>query len=185
MGVIIAKEGRSRFEILTPSKIETDNNLQCPENRPLCHNCNKINIICQYPTEKEVKEKVVYAGQDPTIRFEASSSLQSTPILFSSSDMQLFHHFLMYAYPHLPMGNESVWVRDIAAIAHSVSPLSQSHTPTKHSSIPTSYTHSSPSPPRISRSSHPQRLPSPPLLPPLTPPSTSLLSTIAVTPSAS
>ena len=35
--------------------------------------------------------------------------------------MRLFHHFIMTAYPHLPLGNGDVWVREIPAFAHSVS----------------------------------------------------------------
>ena len=33
----------------------------------------------------------------------------------------VFYHFLMNAYSHLPMGNESVWTWDIASFSHSVS----------------------------------------------------------------
>ncbi|KAL9107497.1 MAG: hypothetical protein Q9227_007599 [Pyrenula ochraceoflavens] len=44
--------------------------------------------------------------------------MQSTPTLFSLTDMRLFHHFLTVAYPHLPLGNESVWLNDIPLFAH-------------------------------------------------------------------
>jgi hypothetical protein len=38
--------------------------------------------------------------------------------------MRLFHHFLINAYPHLPLGCEGVWVRDVPGFAHSVSFIS-------------------------------------------------------------
>ena len=33
------------------------------------------------------------------------------------TDMRLFHHFLTMAYPHLPLGNETVWVNEIPKFA--------------------------------------------------------------------
>ncbi|KAL9620150.1 MAG: hypothetical protein Q9160_005265 [Pyrenula sp. 1 TL-2023] len=44
--------------------------------------------------------------------------MQATPTLFSLTDMRLFHHFITVAYPHLPLGNESVWLNDIPLFAH-------------------------------------------------------------------
>lgn len=35
-------------------------------------------------------------------------------------DMRCFHHFLTVAYPHLPLGNDSVWVQDIPVFAQQV-----------------------------------------------------------------
>jgi len=58
--------------------------------------------------------------QMPSAVFLETRSLQSTPTVFNASDMRLFHHFIMNAYPYLPLGNESVWVRDIASFSHSV-----------------------------------------------------------------
>jgi hypothetical protein len=51
----------------------------------------------------------------------ASVNLQGTPTIFSLTDMRLFHHFLMDAYPHLPVGNDSAWLTQVPLIAHHVS----------------------------------------------------------------
>jgi hypothetical protein len=51
----------------------------------------------------------------------ASVNLQGTPTIFSLTDMRLFHHFLMDAYPHLPVGNDSAWLSQVPLIAHHVS----------------------------------------------------------------
>ena len=59
--------------------------------------------------------------QKPASPVLETQNLQSTPTIFKASDMRLFHHFLMIAYPHLPLGNDSVWVRDIPTFSHSVS----------------------------------------------------------------
>jgi hypothetical protein len=42
------------------------------------------------------------------------------PTSFNMDDMRCFHHFLTVAYPHLPLGNESVWVQDIPVFAQQV-----------------------------------------------------------------
>lgn len=47
--------------------------------------------------------------------------LQTTPI-FSLIDMRLFHHFIFHAYPHLPVGNDAVWVGRVPAVAYHVRP---------------------------------------------------------------
>jgi hypothetical protein len=46
--------------------------------------------------------------------------LKSTPI-FTMVDMRLFHHFIFNAYPHLPVGNDAVWISIIPAVAYQVS----------------------------------------------------------------
>lgn len=38
---------------------------------------------------------------------------------FTLNDMQFFHHFLTISFPHLPLGNEDVWLRDIPQFAQS------------------------------------------------------------------
>jgi hypothetical protein len=39
------------------------------------------------------------------------------------ADMRLFHHFLITAYPHLPVGADKIWVTVIPSFAHNVSIL--------------------------------------------------------------
>lgn len=36
------------------------------------------------------------------------------------ADMRLFHHFLITAYPHLPVGADSIWITVIPSFAHNV-----------------------------------------------------------------
>ncbi|KAH9876083.1 hypothetical protein J1614_003962 [Plenodomus biglobosus] len=38
--------------------------------------------------------------------------------MFSMADMRLFHHFLVTAYPHLPVGADKIWVSVIPSFAH-------------------------------------------------------------------
>jgi hypothetical protein len=39
---------------------------------------------------------------------------------FSLTDLKFFHHFLVVAHPHLPLGNEEVWVQKIPLFAQEV-----------------------------------------------------------------
>ncbi|KAB2108557.1 hypothetical protein AG0111_0g3216 [Alternaria gaisen] len=38
--------------------------------------------------------------------------------VFSMADMRLFHHFLITAYPHLPVGADKIWITAIPGFAH-------------------------------------------------------------------
>ncbi|CAO2658736.1 Nn.00g064590.m01.CDS01 [Neocucurbitaria sp. VM-36] len=38
--------------------------------------------------------------------------------MFSMADMRLFHHFLITAYPHLPVGADKIWITVIPSFAH-------------------------------------------------------------------
>ena len=90
--------------------------LQCQENQPACHNCMRIKVPCVYqPRHCPKPSQPLYS---PSLE---TTSLQSTPTIFSPSDMRLFHHFIVNAYPHLPVGNDSVWVREIASFSHTAS----------------------------------------------------------------
>jgi hypothetical protein len=92
---------------------------QCQETQPACENCTKKNLNCSYPAPKTLKAlqgSLLYASSPI-----ASVNLQGTPTIFTLTDMRLFHHFLMDAYPHLPVGNDSAWLSQVPLIAHHVS----------------------------------------------------------------
>lgn len=84
--------------------------VKCQETRPSCENCQKAETKCEYPKPKQ--EEVVL--HSPTV------TLQSTPTMFSMTDMRLFHHFVVKAYPSLPVGADSIWTLEMPAYAHEV-----------------------------------------------------------------
>ncbi|KAI4920768.1 uncharacterized protein J4E92_008412 [Alternaria infectoria] len=49
---------------------------------------------------------------------QEGGNLGSTPGVFSMADMRLFHHFLITAYPHLPVGADKIWITAIPGFAH-------------------------------------------------------------------
>ncbi|CAI6080363.1 unnamed protein product [Clonostachys chloroleuca] len=70
--------------------------VKCPENTPVCRNCERLGLFCQYGVMGDL-------GSHP------SAPLQSTGGHFSIGDFQLFHHFVLYAYPPLPIQGKAVW----------------------------------------------------------------------------
>src|SRR5436190_12685228 len=91
--------------------------LQCQETLPACGNCIRKDLFCKYPPVKTSAHLQAVAANlgNPIVPVR----LQTTPI-FSLIDMRLFHHFIFHAYPHLPVGNDAVWVGRIPAVAYQV-----------------------------------------------------------------
>lgn len=87
--------------------------IKCQETKPKCENCQKVGVLCEYP------KPAVYSPV-PSASPASHVQLQSTPTVFSIRDMQLFHHFLVRAYPTLPVGADTVWTMEIPKVAHEV-----------------------------------------------------------------
>ena len=84
--------------------------IKCSELKPHCENCVKAGIACEYPKQPGYALLVPAPGVP----------LQSSPTSFSMNDMRFFHHFIVRAYPHLPVGADHTWTMEIPAIAHQV-----------------------------------------------------------------
>lgn len=92
---------------------------QCQETRPVCSNCIRLSLRCRYlPDAAAVVTKNVAILQP-------FSSLQISNV-FSLTDMRLFHHFIVAAWPHLPVRGDNVWLEYVVPIGHQVSPLTPS-----------------------------------------------------------
>ncbi|KAK4147451.1 uncharacterized protein C8A04DRAFT_9004 [Dichotomopilus funicola] len=89
--------------------------VKCQENRPECSNCTRIGLGCEYPDAPSR----LYVAADSSLAAVPSphAPLQSTPTLFTASDMRFFHHFLVSAYPPLPIRGDDLW-REIAPLSH-------------------------------------------------------------------
>ncbi|KAF1812326.1 hypothetical protein P152DRAFT_32737 [Eremomyces bilateralis CBS 781.70] len=82
--------------------------IKCQEGVPECYHCAKAGLVCVYPvTEKTLALAVPRPG------------LQSTPTTFTMQDLRYFHHFLVGAYPHLPVKGDDIWKNRVAQISHS------------------------------------------------------------------
>jgi Fungal Zn(2)-Cys(6) binuclear cluster domain len=87
--------------------------IKCPETLPKCENCVKAGMTCEYPRLDLATNQ--RPPEEPILQ------PQSTPTIFTANDMKYFHYFLMKAYPHLPVGADSLWTLEIPAQAHEAS----------------------------------------------------------------
>jgi hypothetical protein len=83
--------------------------VKCQENLPECYHCKRIGLVCEYPPPKNL-------DRNPAPR----NALSVTPTTFSMEDMRFFQHFLLSAYPPLPIGGLEVW-QGVARMSHHVS----------------------------------------------------------------
>jgi hypothetical protein len=83
--------------------------IKCQETQPACGNCEKAGIVCEYP-------KIVQQQPGSSIFRQP----QAVNAAFSMTDMRLFHHFIVRAYPHLPVGADAIWTLEVPAFAHEV-----------------------------------------------------------------
>ncbi|TEY28275.1 hypothetical protein BOTCAL_1038g00010 [Botryotinia calthae] len=91
--------------------------VKCQETLPSCQNCTRNQLSCSYPTLPPsilpLKPRQI-SNQSPV----PYGNLQATPTIFSLDDMFIFHHFLMHAYPYLPVGSKEKWVCQVPVLAH-------------------------------------------------------------------
>ncbi|KAH6647920.1 hypothetical protein BKA67DRAFT_694886 [Truncatella angustata] len=80
--------------------------VKCSEQKPDCLQCQRLGYQCRYTDPNEQPAR-------PT----PSVPVRSTAGIFHLEDLRFFHHFMVTAYPTLPLGHATVW-RETAAVAH-------------------------------------------------------------------
>lgn len=91
--------------------------IKCTESRPVCDGCTKQNLQCVYPPGSHRLAPVRSIVPHMSIVMQ----INSVPTVLNITDMHLFNHFRATAYPHVPLGNDKVWMVDIARLVQSVS----------------------------------------------------------------
>ncbi|KAL5472688.1 hypothetical protein PMIN07_000526 [Paraphaeosphaeria minitans] len=88
--------------------------IKCNERHPECNHCMKAGLRCEY------SENIIQTTQQSQLSPNPQEmiNLRSTPGVFTMADMRLFHHFLITAYPHLPVGADNIWITVIPSFAH-------------------------------------------------------------------
>ena len=89
---------------------------QCPENRPHCTPCIARGLFCEYPAR--FRSTLVKSWKTTPLPTIQSPAVQP---LLSVRDLRLFHHYMLVAHPHLPVGNDMVWVERVPLLAYQVS----------------------------------------------------------------
>ncbi|RDL38002.1 uncharacterized protein BP5553_05435 [Venustampulla echinocandica] len=119
--------------------------IKCKENRPSCDYCAHRGLRCEWPdmqvqmnmnqARSTVRDTAALVSYSQSSSSPSSSSYCSpsslvplqvhggSPVL-NMRDFRFFHHFIESAYPHHPIGNDSVWKHEIPIIASDVPILS-------------------------------------------------------------
>ncbi|KAF5551847.1 sterol uptake control 2 [Fusarium mexicanum] len=82
--------------------------VKCQETTPSCDNCDRLGLRCEYPQPSDKGLMHLPAPQ-------LAQSLSDAQ--FSMVDLRFFHHFLLHAYPGLPIQGEEVW-KEVAKYSH-------------------------------------------------------------------
>ena len=82
--------------------------VKCQEDLPECTNCKRLGFKCVYLGSATSSSELSPAPAAP---------LRTVPGTFTMEDLRYFHHFLVTAYPPLPMGGDAVW-KGVAALSH-------------------------------------------------------------------
>ncbi|KAK4643635.1 hypothetical protein QC761_406450 [Podospora bellae-mahoneyi] len=89
--------------------------VKCQETIPSCSNCARVGLVCEYPE----RPRMASAFSASVITVVPTNSLQSsTTTVFTQEDMRYFHHFLVTAYPPLPIQGDQIWMQT-ACLSHS------------------------------------------------------------------
>ena len=86
--------------------------IKCGEEKPVCRNCVQKTLECQYPDHRQLVSRNIV--RRPTI---PQQSISPTAGVFTLADFRFFQHFLKFAYPTLPAGNDQVWVSNVPQLA--------------------------------------------------------------------
>ncbi|CAI6338609.1 unnamed protein product [Periconia digitata] len=89
--------------------------IKCNERHPQCSHCIKAGLQCEYPANII---QTTHQSSPTSPSPQEMVNLRSTPATFSMNDLRLFHHFLITAYPHLPVGADKIWITVIPSFAH-------------------------------------------------------------------
>jgi hypothetical protein len=96
--------------------------IKCGEEFPTCSHCLHRGATCSYPQDAQFAVAPSRSGaRDVFIPFVPTPGVpqppSSTPS-FTLQEIGFFHHFLTSMEHPLPLGNSSVWLREIPQMAH-------------------------------------------------------------------
>ncbi|KXJ90481.1 hypothetical protein Micbo1qcDRAFT_70844 [Microdochium bolleyi] len=100
--------------------------VKCQENQPRCAQCQRLGLNCEYPISQKNVLSVhsnVTNGNPP----------HAVPSALELGDLRFFYHFIVAAYPPLPLGCDEVWKRTAGIssnydfLAHAILGLAASH----------------------------------------------------------
>ncbi|KFZ03164.1 hypothetical protein V502_11180 [Pseudogymnoascus sp. VKM F-4520 (FW-2644)] len=79
--------------------------VKCQETQPACENCIRLSLSCRY----------LPYGANPS---PGQAVTLHEKQIFNLTDMRLFHHYFVAAYPHYPVRNDNIWISYVTPISH-------------------------------------------------------------------
>ncbi len=86
--------------------------VKCDEGLPACGPCQRLALVCEYAHQNGT---VVRAAPSASV----GRPLRTTPGLLEMTDLRFFRHFLLEAYPPLPILGREVW-EQVSQMSHHV-----------------------------------------------------------------
>lgn len=86
--------------------------VKCDEGLPSCGSCRRLALVCEY-THQNVSLVRTAPVASP------GRPLRTTPGVLEMADLRFFHHFLLEAYPPLPILGREVW-HSVSQMSHQV-----------------------------------------------------------------
>ncbi|KAK3899422.1 protein RTM1 [Staphylotrichum tortipilum] len=80
--------------------------VKCSEELPSCRGCRRLGLDCLYPQPPR-----------PVLSLSPSAPSHAPDSPLRLGDLRFFHHFLVTAYPALPLGLDHLW-QTVAAMSH-------------------------------------------------------------------
>ncbi len=99
--------------------------VKCTEQLPRCQHCERLGLDCEYPALRYQRANVTTlssraGGSDQLAVPAPRNALSASPTIFRMDDMRFFSHFMLSAYPSLPLNGDQIWM-DVAQMSHEVS----------------------------------------------------------------
>lgn len=88
--------------------------VKCDEVMPECGACGRLGLQCVFATKVQARD-----SSDASRQLAVLPTLSTDPTWFTLDDMRFFQHFLMSAYPSLPLDGRVIW-QEISQMAHEV-----------------------------------------------------------------
>ena len=109
-------------------KAKIDSPEQCQETRPACENCVGKELDCKYPTrsDQRIIRRPLNTSRpsDTSVASASQPRIDLTPLppptTLNMADLRCLHHYMAFATPHLPLGNDSVWINQVPEFAQDV-----------------------------------------------------------------
>ena len=119
LDVAIAKELESRYIGSDSLRRTLTHDMQGEENPPWFDYCTHTGLKREWPEIQSNQVDILI--QKPTRKSLILTKPRSPSPVSTVEDFRLFNHFIQTAFPHYPVGNDSIWQHEIPSIASDVS----------------------------------------------------------------